>query len=79
MKHAKKDRPKAGTFEQSRPWLAPGTGYKNYYIRFLEKCKPQSGRERRCLSVSGWVLALLLIGTGWVTGQLFRLIDWIEH
>ena len=29
--------------------------------------------------VSGWELALTMIGTAWVTGQLFRLIDWIEH
>ena len=28
--------------------------------------------------MSGWVLALTIIGTGWLTGQLFRLIDWIE-
>ena len=48
MKRAKKDRPKAGTFEQSRPGLAPRTNY-------------------------------MLIGTGWLTGQLFRLIDWIER
>lgn len=29
--------------------------------------------------MSGWVLALTVIGTGWLTGQLFRLIDWIER
>lgn len=29
--------------------------------------------------MSGWVLALTVIGTAWVTGQLFRLIDWIER
>lgn len=27
----------------------------------------------------GWVLALTVIGTGWMAGQLFRLIDWIER
>ena len=30
------------------------------------------------LPMSGWVLALTIIGTDWLTGQLFRLIDWIE-
>ena len=29
--------------------------------------------------MSGWVLALTIIGSGWLTGQLFRLIDWIER
>lgn len=29
--------------------------------------------------MSRWVLALTTIGAGWLTGQLFRLIDWIEE
>ena len=29
--------------------------------------------------MSGWVLALTMIGSGWLTSQLFRLIDWIER
>ncbi len=28
--------------------------------------------------MSGWALMLTLIGTGWLVGQLFRVIDWME-
>lgn len=29
--------------------------------------------------MSGWVLALTVIGTGWVTRLVFWVIDWIER
>lgn len=79
MKRAKKDRPKAGTFEQSRPGLAPRTSRKIIISNSREKASPNLDGEGGALPVSGWVLALTMIGTGWLTGQLFRLIDWIER
>lgn len=78
MKRAKKDRPKAGTFEQSRPGLAPRTVSKIIISNSRENASPNLDGEGGVLPVSGWVLALTIIGTGWLTGQLFRLIDWIE-
>jgi len=47
MKHAKKDRPKAGTFEQSRPGLQPRNKVYAHYIKFPAECKPQFGQEGR--------------------------------
>lgn len=47
MKRAKKDRPKDGTFEQSRPGLAPRTNHKIIISNSRQKCKPQSGQEGR--------------------------------
>lgn len=79
MKRAKKDRPKAGTFEQSRPGLAPRTVNKIIISNSRENASPNLDGEGGVLPVSGWVLALTVIGTGWITGQLFRLIDWIER
>lgn len=79
MKRAKKDRPKAGTFEQSRPGLAPRTVNKIIISNSRENASPNLDGEGGVLPVSGWVLALTMIGTGWLTGQLFRLIDWIER
>ena len=29
--------------------------------------------------MSGWEFILTVIGAAWLTGQLFRLIDWIER
>lgn len=79
MKRAKKDRPKAGTFEQSRPGLAPRTICKIIIPNSRENASPNLDRGGGALPMSGWVLALTIIGTGWLTGQLFRLIDWIER
>lgn len=79
MKRAKKDRPKAGTFEQSRPGLAPRTHRKIIISNSRENASPNLDGEGGVFPVSGWVLALTVIGTGWLTGQLFRLIDWIER
>ena len=79
MKRAKKDRPKAGTFEQSRPGLAPRTLSKIIISNSRQKASPNLDGGGGALPMSGWVLALTIIGTGWLTGQLFRLIDWIER
>ena len=40
MKRAKKDRPKAGTFEQSRPGLAQRTIVKNIIPNFRRNASP---------------------------------------
>lgn len=79
MKRAKKDRPKAGTFEQSRPGLAPRTNYMLIIPNSRQKASPNLDGGGGALPMSGWVLALTIIGTGWLTGQVFRLIDWIER
>lgn len=78
MRRAKKDRPKAGTFEQSRPGLAPRTIYMNIISNSRQNASPNLDGGGGALPMSGWVLALTVIGSGWLTGQLFRLIDWIE-
>ena len=79
MTCAKKDRPKAGTFEQSHPGLAPRTSHANIISNSWENASPNLDGGGGALPMSGWVLALTIIGTGWLTGQLFRLIDWIER
>lgn len=78
MKRAKKDRPKAGTFEQSRPGLAPRTKSMFIISNSWQNASPNLDGGGGA-PMSGWVLALTIIGTGWLTGQLFRLIDWIER
>lgn len=79
MKRAKKDRPKAGTFEQSRPGLAPRISRMIIISNSRQNASPNLDGGGGALPMSGWVLALTMIGTGWLTGQLFRLIDWIER
>ena len=79
MKRAKKDRPKVAAFEQSRPGLAPRTNRMIIISNSRKNASPNLDGEGGVLPVSGWVLALTIIGTGWLTGQLFRLIDWIER
>jgi hypothetical protein len=37
----------------------------------------RTGKE--VFPVTGWEVVLTVIGTGWLTGRLFRLIDWIER
>lgn len=75
---AKKDRPKAGTFERSRPGLAPRTSMQLLYQNSVKMQAPiRTGKE--VFPVTGWEVVLTVIGTGWLTGRLFRLIDWIER
>ena len=78
MKNAKKDRPKAGTFERPRPGLAPRTNRMIIISNSRQNASPNLDGGGGVLPMSGWVFALTIIGTGWLTGQLFRLIDWIE-
>ena len=79
MKNAKKDRPKTGTFEQSCPGLAPRTNRMIIISNSRQNASPNLDGGGGVLPMSGWVFALTIIGTGWLTGQLFRLIDWIER
>ncbi|MCI9114555.1 MAG: hypothetical protein HFF96_09915 [Oscillibacter sp.] len=79
MKRVKKDRPKAGTFEQSRPRVCPGINGKAIISDFRQNASPNLDGGGGASLMSGWVLALTMIGSGWLTGQLFRLIDWIER
>lgn len=78
MKRAKKDRPKAGTFEQSRPGLSPRTVGKIIISNSRQNASPNLDGGGGVLPMS-WAFTLTVIGTGWLTGQLFRLIDWIEE
>ena len=79
MNRAKKDRPKAGTFEQSCPGLAPRTNRMIIISNSRQNASPNLDGGGGASPMSGWVLALTMIGSGWLTGQLFRLIDWIER
>lgn len=51
----------------------------NDYIKFSAKCKPQSGRGRRCPPPMFWELIPTTIGIAWLTRQLFRIVDLIER
>ncbi len=76
---AKKDRPKAGTFERPRPGLAPGTSRKIIISNSRQNASPNLDGGGGALPMSGWEFILTVIGAAWLTGQLFRLIDWIER
>ena len=79
MKCTKKDCPKAGTFEQSCPGLAPRTNNKVIISNSRENASPNLDRGGGDSPMSGWVLTLTVIGIGCLVGRLFRLIDWIER
>ena len=68
MKRAKKDRPKAGTFEQSRPGLAPRTHCKIIISNSRQNASPNLDGGGGALPMS-WELMLTIIGAGWLTGQ----------
>jgi hypothetical protein len=78
MKRAKKDRPKAGTFEQSRPRLAPRTVGKIIISNFREKASPNLDGGGGALPMS-WAFTLTVIGAAGLVRQFARLIDWIER
>lgn len=78
MRRAKKDRPKAGTFEQSRPGLAPRTIYMNIISNSRQKASPNLDGGGGALPMS-WAMFLTYIGAAGLVHQLFRLIDWIER
>lgn len=45
---------------------------------FWQNASPiRTGKE--VFPVTGWEVVLTMIGTGWLTGRLFRLIDMIER
>lgn len=79
MRPTKKDRPKAGTFEQSRPGLAPRTISKIIIPNSRQNASPNLDGDGGVFAVSGWEFVLTVIGTVWLTGRLFQLIDWIER
>lgn len=78
MKRAKKDRPKAGTFEQSRPGLAPRTHCKIIISNSRQNASPNLDGGGGALPMS-WAMILTYIGAAGLVHQLFRLIDWIER
>ena len=78
MKRAKKDRPKAGTFEQSRPRLAPRTHRMIIISNSRENASPNLDGEGGALPVS-WAMLLTYIGAAGLVSQLARLIDWLEE
>lgn len=78
MKRAKKDRPKAGTFEQSRPGLAPRTNYMLIIPNSRQKASPNLDGGGGALPMS-WAFTLTVIGAAGLVRQFARLIDWIER
>ena len=50
---------------------------KLYQIPGRMQAPIRTGKE--VFPVTGWEVVLTMIGTGWLTGRLFRLIDWIER
>lgn len=78
MKRAKKDRLEVAASRRSCPGLAPRTSLKLLYQILGENASPNPDGEGGIFPVAGWEFALTVLGTAWLTGQLFRLIDWIE-
>ena len=78
MKRAKKDRPKAGTFERPRPGLAPRTISKIIISNSREKASPNLDGGGGALPMS-WAMLLTYIGAAGLVSQLARLIDWMER
>lgn len=78
MKRAKKDRPEAATSRRPRPGLAPRTLNKIIISNSRQNASPNLDKRGGNLPMS-WAFTLTVIGAGWLTGQLFRLIDWIER
>ena len=77
MKYAKKDRPKAGTFEQSRSGLAPRTNAVVIISNSRQNASPNLDK-RGGISPMSWAMILTYIGAAGLVHQLFRLLDWIE-
>lgn len=78
MKTTKKDRPKAGTFEQSRPGLAPRTIAVIIIPNSRQNASPNLDGGGGALPMS-WAMLLTYIGAAGLVSQLARLIDWIER
>lgn len=78
MKRAKKDCPKAGTFEQSRSGLAPRTSHVSIISYPWQNASPNLDGRGGALPMS-WAMILTYIGAAGLVSQLARLIDWLEH
>lgn len=78
MKTTKKDRPKAGTFEQSRPGLAPRNVYMIIIANSRQNASPNPDK-RGGISPVSWAFMLTVIGSVFLVSQLSRFIDWIER
>lgn len=78
MKTTKKDRPKAGTFEQSRPGLAPINVYMIIISNSRQNASPNPDK-RGGISPVSWAFMLTVIGSVFLVSQLSRFIDWIER
>lgn len=78
MKRAKKDRPKAGTFERPRPRLAPRTKFMFIISNSWQNASPNLDGGGGALPMS-WAMLLTYIGAAGLVSQLARLIDWIEE
>lgn len=78
MKRAKKDRPKAGTFERPRPGLAPRTLRKIIISKSRQNASPNLDGGGGALPMS-WAMILTYIGAAGLVSRLARLIDWIER
>ena len=79
MKRAKKACPKAGTFGQARPGLAPRTHCKMIISNSRQNASPNLDGGRRCPPPMFWELIPTTIGIAWLTCQLFRIVDLIER
>lgn len=77
MKRAKKDRPKAGTSEQSCPGLAPRTICKIIIPNSRQNASPNL--DKRGGFPMSWAMLLTYIGAAGLVSQLARLIDWMER
>ena len=78
MKPTKKDRPKAGTFEQSCPGLAPRTHCKIIISNSRQNASPNPDK-RGGISPMSWAMIMTYIGAAGLVRQLFRFVDWIER
>ena len=78
MKTTKKDRPKAGTFEQSRPGLAPRTIAVIIIPNSRQNASPNLDWGEGAFPMS-WEFTLTVIGVAGFVRQFARLIDWIER
>lgn len=74
----KKDRPEVAPSRRSCPGLAPRTIDVIIISNSRQNASPNPDGEGG-FSPMPWAFALSLIGAGWLTGQLFRVVDWIER
>lgn len=78
MKRTKKDRPKSDTFGRPSPGLAPRTYSIIIISNSRQNASPNLDKGGGALPMS-WGFLLTIIGAGWLTGQLFQILEWIER